>query len=304
MYDLNKQRPVFELDGEKYVEYPVYDPLIIKNIWRYPFDSIDSITKHNSNSTPIDDLVSQLSLSSESHILIPGVRNGGLFFQLKKFGLNPYGTDANSDVVAVVNSFDNSSKVVYAQQWDLPFSSSEFDLIWCHSSLFMAEHPAINRKELEEMVRLLKPGGILIGEGANGDYWQQKYTDDNAVREYSSKETALFQLHKDTSLAKWSRTGDFIYLVFSFISTNGNIKINHVYYFIPVQQSVPSPRYYHEMVCYESPDYITSELNRLKLTQWKTQKLFTDVDYYASYNLDSFSNSSDSRVFIARKPLS
>lgn len=69
------------------------------------------------------------------------------------------GLDIDRDPLSFASTSNSSFKLVQGDAFITPFSSSTFDLSFCHYLLLWLENPAL---VIQEMVRITKPGGWII----------------------------------------------------------------------------------------------------------------------------------------------
>jgi SAM-dependent methyltransferase len=91
-------------------------------------------------------------------ILNVGCGTGGFNVAAAGAGALTYGVDASSEAVGIAADRTGDGRVVHAPAEALPFVDRSFDLVYCYSTL---EHVADARRAVGEMVRVLKPGGLL-----------------------------------------------------------------------------------------------------------------------------------------------
>jgi SAM-dependent methyltransferase len=100
-----------------------------------------------------------------SKILDAGCGNGLSAYMLSQHGHWVIGTDISSFFLAEAASLQNGRlKYQACDALDLPFADRSFDVV-CSSELI--EHVTDAHRTLSEMMRVLKPGGILVILGPN-----------------------------------------------------------------------------------------------------------------------------------------
>lgn len=87
-----------------------------------------------------------------------GCGTGGFNACAAGAGVIPWGVDASAEAVALTAGRAGFNRNVCAAAEALPFPSSRFDLVYCYSTL---EHVQDARRAMQEMVRVLYPGGFL-----------------------------------------------------------------------------------------------------------------------------------------------
>lgn len=302
---MQRQRhAILELDGERYTEHEAYDPLMIEKMWGYPLTSITEIIRTQNAPAHISALLAAGRLRLSNRVLVGGARQGNFLLAFQQTGIKAMGIEPNRQLVDRVSPFVSKETLKQGALSELPFADQSFTTAFFHSSLFMNEFNALNKLELKEISRVLKPDGSLIVEGANGVYWEPIRKKAGDLYEYSSIEAALWALKKDPALAKWRRRADFIWLEFFFITVNSEgLRVNHVYHFVPQQDHVVAARYYHEVVNYEPVEYRLQLLNEAGFTNRGGDHISL-ADVYEEYDFRThFSpKTSPGSVIFARRP--
>ncbi|MDO8497320.1 MAG: methyltransferase domain-containing protein [bacterium] len=295
-------RAVLELDGETYVEYQAYDSLMVSQMWGYSLSSREEIKNIDDAQLHVSSLLAHNVIKKDDAVFIGGVRQGTYLFLFEDEGIRTTGTEENKEMVESIKKLSPTSLLSNGDMSTIPLPEKSQDAGFFHSSLFMNENTQINRTQLKEIKRILKPGGTVIIEGANGAYWEPVRKKLGELYEYSSKEEGVWALKKDPSLARWRRKDNFLWLEFFFVTVNSEqLRVNHVYLFIPRQDGITEARYYHEVVNYEPFEYRLNLLNEEHFTNLSEQKL-TLGDVYKNYEMNTqFSSlASPGGVIIAR----
>ena len=89
-------------------------------------------------------------------LLNVGCGTGGFNAVADAAGATTWGVDADGDAVAIARS--RGLRVAVAEAETLPFADATFDLLYCYSTL---EHVRDGARSIAEMVRVLRPGGVL-----------------------------------------------------------------------------------------------------------------------------------------------
>jgi 2-polyprenyl-3-methyl-5-hydroxy-6-metoxy-1,4-benzoquinol methylase len=108
------------------------------------------------------------ALNPKSRVLDLGCGTGRLTSELAQIGYDVYGMDINSDVINIAKDKAKkrniSAHFATSQAEFLPFRNGVFDICIADSVL---EHVKDWRKTIEEVARILKPGGIAYFDAAN-----------------------------------------------------------------------------------------------------------------------------------------
>lgn len=104
-------------------------------------------------------LIKNFDLDNNSKILEPGFGRGEFLKQFEMNGFKTYGMDYTT--FSGDKKFDNNSKVKIhdAEKIPYPYEDNFFDIIYSKSFI---EHFYYTDKILEELYRILKPGGKII----------------------------------------------------------------------------------------------------------------------------------------------
>lgn len=250
------RRAVLELDGEVYEEHQAYDPLMIGKMWGYNLGSKEEIKQTLAAEKDVDILLKRSIITPGDTVFIGGARHGNYLFSFRDRAIEAYGVEQNQEIVDFIQSVVPNDYLHHGYLAQLPFADDRFDIGFFHSSLLMNENTELNKAEIKEILRVLKQGGTILLEGANGVYWEPIRKKAGELYEFSSVEEGLWALKKDPALAKWRRKSKFFWLEFFFITFNTEmLRVNHVYHFVPKQDGVAKARYYHEVVNYEPFEY-------------------------------------------------
>lgn len=104
-----------------------------------------------------------------SSILDVGCGGGFLSNELAKRGFDVTGVDLSSESLRVARAFDETGKVKYicADAFNLPFPDNSFDAV---SAMDFLEHVEEPEKIIQEMSRVLKPGGLFFFHTFNRNF--------------------------------------------------------------------------------------------------------------------------------------
>jgi len=91
-------------------------------------------------------------------LLNVGCGTGGFNAVAARAGALAFGVDASEEAVAIAAARAPDGRVLRGLAEALPFPAERFDLVFCYSTL---EHVADARRAVGEMVRVLRPGGLL-----------------------------------------------------------------------------------------------------------------------------------------------
>jgi SAM-dependent methyltransferase len=89
-------------------------------------------------------------------LLNVGCGTGGLNAVAEAAGAMTWGVDADEDAVAIARA--RGLRVATAEAEALPFPDGAFSVVYCYSTL---EHVRDGARSIAEMVRVLRPGGLL-----------------------------------------------------------------------------------------------------------------------------------------------
>lgn len=110
--------------------------------------------------------------SSGDKVLDLGCGNGRLFSVLKEKGIDYIGVDNSEGLIAEAKKKFPKTRFEIQDLLNLSFSENTFDKIYCIATLHHIPSNELRLKALEEMKRVLRPGGILILTVWN--LWQRK----------------------------------------------------------------------------------------------------------------------------------
>jgi SAM-dependent methyltransferase len=91
-------------------------------------------------------------------LLNVGCGTGGFNVAAAKAGAAVWGVDASAEAAALAAARMPGGRILHAVAEDLPFASGSFDLAYCYSTL---EHVEDAARAVAEMVRVLRPGGLV-----------------------------------------------------------------------------------------------------------------------------------------------
>ena len=149
---MDKVKPYYEKEAVE------YDRQFYKELDSYP------LLKYRHNY--ILKRIEQLQLPDNIHILDAGCGPGEMVLELSKYNWSVWGIDIAENMIAIakekINRDSDKSGRIHLSIGDiekLEFSDNFFDLIICAG---VVEYLDDDRKWLKEIVRVLKPGGVLI----------------------------------------------------------------------------------------------------------------------------------------------
>ena len=97
-----------------------------------------------------------------------GCGPGGFDAVARQAGAATWGVDASAEAVAIAAARVPGGRFVCGDAGSLPFRAGSFDLVYCYSTI---EHVADYRRVLREIVRVLRPGGLLYLHAPNRWAW-------------------------------------------------------------------------------------------------------------------------------------
>ena len=103
-------------------------------------------------------------------ILEVGCGSGGVLAEYLAFGAAPhnlYGLDLLRGRLAEAKGRLTGSHFFQADGSQMPFAPSSFDLVLQYTAISSVLDPALRRRMCEEMLRVLKPGGLIVSY----DFW-------------------------------------------------------------------------------------------------------------------------------------
>lgn len=106
-------------------------------------------------------------------VLDIGCGNGRLSHFLKNEPVNYIGIDNNRTMLKIAKKKNPKAKFRYGDICKLPFPARSFDTVWSIAVLHHLPVKKLQQKALQEMKRVLKPGGLLCLTVWN--LWQKKY---------------------------------------------------------------------------------------------------------------------------------
>ncbi len=111
-----------------------------------------------------DDIkMSEPLLKDGMSILDIGCGTGRLYQLFKKFqGIDYVGLDQSEGQIAVAKKDFPDATHVVAEMTELPFEDERFDMIYCIATFHHLPNEELRIKALNEMKRVLKPGGHII----------------------------------------------------------------------------------------------------------------------------------------------
>src|SRR2546425_158895 len=92
-----------------------------------------------------------------ARLLNVGCGTGGFNELAQRAGADTWGVDASSEAVTIA-ALRAPRRILCAAAEELPFPAASFDVVYCYSTL---EHVADAGRAVREMVRVLRPGGLL-----------------------------------------------------------------------------------------------------------------------------------------------
>lgn len=125
-------------------------------------DEIDSyLSDQAEQSWPLrKHLYRKAGLRLKKRILDAGCGTGGITVQIAGLtGGQVTGVEADGELVEFASRTRSGADFVQADCTSMPFEDSSFDLVACHFLLMWVDDA---RSAVEEMVRVLEPGGVLI----------------------------------------------------------------------------------------------------------------------------------------------
>ncbi len=122
----------------------------------------DWMTKHQQSEGIAADFEKRVGSLAGLRVLDAGSGNGGISIALAKHGAHPEGVDIEEDLVAIARAEASEQGVVatftYYEGTVLPFEDKTFDAAFSVSVIEHVEHPV---QYFKEILRVLKPGGVL-----------------------------------------------------------------------------------------------------------------------------------------------
>lgn len=91
-------------------------------------------------------------------LLNVGCGTGGFNVVAAQAGADAWGVDPAAEAVALTAVRSRGQRVLRGEAEALTFADGTFDVVYCYSAL---EHVADARQALREMIRVLRPGGVL-----------------------------------------------------------------------------------------------------------------------------------------------
>jgi len=106
-----------------------------------------------------------------AHALDVGAGTGVLAERLQSAGWNVIGTDIAFAMQRVM--YDRGGAASQASSTRLPFADATFDVVFCVAMLHHVAEPVAVRETVREMVRVAKPGGMIVYWDHNpfNPYW-------------------------------------------------------------------------------------------------------------------------------------
>src|SRR5438132_12658068 len=92
-----------------------------------------------------------------ARLLNVGCGTGGFNALARSAGADAWGVDASEEPAAIA-ALRAPRRILCAAAEELPFPAASFDVVYCYSTL---EHVADAGRAVREMVRVLRPGGLL-----------------------------------------------------------------------------------------------------------------------------------------------
>jgi ubiquinone/menaquinone biosynthesis C-methylase UbiE len=99
---------------------------------------------------------------SGAKILDLGCGNGRLSQLFDDMDVDYIGTDDSSGLLEIAKHKYPKAKFVSMKPMELPFEDAQFDLVYCLAVFHHIPSHELRTKYLEEVRRVLKPGGILV----------------------------------------------------------------------------------------------------------------------------------------------
>jgi len=95
-------------------------------------------------------------------VLDLGCGSGRLYQLFSNLSIDYVGVDQSEEQIKIAQKKFSNNKYVIAEMTSLPFEDNEFDIIYCIATFHHLPDEESRIKALEEMNRVLKPGGYVI----------------------------------------------------------------------------------------------------------------------------------------------
>jgi len=144
-------------------------------------------------------------IKSGQKILDVGCGNGRLMELFKNNTIEYYGVDLSDELIAIAKKECQKYNLIkanfqVANMLDLPFADNIFDLVFCVSALHHIPSAVGRWQAVQEMQRVLKPGGLLA---MNNWYFWNKYTNKKYSIKKQTRLNWLRGLDKGGILIPW-----------------------------------------------------------------------------------------------------
>ncbi|MBI4591552.1 MAG: methyltransferase domain-containing protein [Candidatus Rokubacteria bacterium] len=105
-------------------------------------------------------------------LLNVGCGTGGFNAVAARAGAAAWGVDADPEAAAIARARVGEGRILCGPAEALPFREGSFDVVYCYSTL---EHVVEARQALHEMVRVLRPHGVLYLHTPNRWAWFESH---------------------------------------------------------------------------------------------------------------------------------
>lgn len=144
--------------------------------------------------------------NSGDKVLDLGCGNGRLFPLLKSKNIDYIGVDNSEELIKEAKKKFPNGKFQIADIFKLPFPEKHFDKVYCIAVLHHIPSKEMRAQVLEEIKRVLRPGGFLILTVWN--LWQKKTTWKSLIKNNLLKLIGLSKMDFNDILVPWKdKTG-------------------------------------------------------------------------------------------------
>jgi SAM-dependent methyltransferase len=109
-----------------------------------------------------------------ARVLDVGCGTGALAVRIEQAGCDVSGIDASEGMLRVLRARASLVDAVLGSSAALPFATDRFDLAYCVAVMHHIADPAAVRRTLAEMVRVVRPGGLVLvwDHNSRNPYWK------------------------------------------------------------------------------------------------------------------------------------
>ena len=113
-------------------------------------------------------------VAAGASVLDVGCGTGALAVRIQQAGYQVTGVDSSAGMLRVLKERDSSVGAVGGSGTGLPFAEDHFDLVYCVAVMHHIAEAASVRQTLLEMVRVVKPGGLVLvwDHNPRNPYWR------------------------------------------------------------------------------------------------------------------------------------